>query len=76
MTPFNPAMHVLLTDIFGYEHERIENDFEDVGQTDSGPELAGGPAVDVYTSEEDVFVYDEYGNSHYEKRDPKQEAAQ
>ncbi len=45
---FNPAFHAFMMEQ-GATHEHLEDCFEDIGDAENGPKLAGHPALDVYT---------------------------
>lgn len=50
--PDDLAAHVFLLGA-GYKWTRHPNSFEDDGDAESGPHLAGGPAYDEYASPDD-----------------------
>jgi hypothetical protein len=58
-TPFNLALHEHLLAL-GYEHERMGESYAEIGDGESGPELEGGPAYDVYRGS-DEYVYSSAG---------------
>ncbi len=72
MTPFNLSLHDHLMTL-GFTHERVENSFEDIGEAESGPELSGGPAYDVYQDAASFVYMSEHGESGTELRDLEME---
>ena len=59
--PFNAAAHDFLVNN-GYTHEFVEADWEDVGGPESGPQLSGHDAYDVYDpvdrDQRQIFILD------------------
>lgn len=56
---YNQALHEHLL-AHGYEHQRVEADWEDHGDGETGPMVSGGPAYDLYLgSDEMVFATEE-----------------
>lgn len=72
-TPFHAAAHAWLI-ANGYTHKRMDAEWEDTGDAESGPRLDGHPAFDEYTSDTDYVIIDERGFQHCEKRDMEWEA--
>ena len=70
--PFDLAAHDALTAL-GYRRERIEEDWEDVGGPESGPDLVGGPAADIYEDADSRVVITERGWTSFEWRDLEME---
>lgn len=70
--PFNAAAHEYLLSI-GYKHERIEENWYDDGDAESGPHLAGHPSYDEYTdADSEVFISET--DSSFQWRDLEAEA--
>jgi hypothetical protein len=68
VTPFNLALHEHLL-AQGYEHRRIDADWEDVGTADSGPLLHGHNAYDEYAGKDELVFSTEEGELDREPRD-------
>lgn len=67
--PKLPLIHDMLLKI-GYKCEQHEEEIEEVGDAESGPELDWCPAHTVYESETTRLIFDENGNIvHGELRD-------
>ncbi len=66
--PFNLVAHEFLCSQ-GYTHERAPEDWEDVGDPENGPRLVGGPAYDIYITDDHYVVILDGGETHMELRD-------
>lgn len=58
--PFNLALHDFMISN-GATYTRLAESFEDVGDAENGPELAGHPALDVYVLDDIDYAIDEKG---------------
>jgi hypothetical protein len=67
------TIHEFLLSV-GYVHHHEDEDYEDVGNVESGPMIHHQPAYDVYTSDEDeIFMCDGFVDRQI--RDPELEKA-
>jgi len=66
--PYNLALHEHLLAL-GYEHKRIDADWEDTGTADSGPLLHGHNGYDEYAGPDELVVATADGELDREERD-------
>lgn len=65
-TPFNDDIHAALLSL-GFTFDHYDADWRDDGDTESGPELSGGPAFQEYLRESDTtkVIVGERGNVEF-----------
>lgn len=74
LLPFNPAAHDHLI-AAGYKWEQYACSLEDDGDAENGPHLVGGPAHDMYLSDDEYVVVTETGEASRDLEAPKVDAA-
>jgi hypothetical protein len=67
MTPFNLALHEHLLSL-GYTHIRVDADWEDSGNAETGPIFHGHNGYDEYTGPDEVVFVSAEGELDWDER--------